>query len=226
LSSAPIGFVIEAYFPSAVSIFAEVSVQVLQPECTEYFLIVFPSHIHLSSLCGSRERPFEYRRMRSLMTRLVVEPTRSSLMHDWLSSELEQCGFDGNYTSRCIFNIVDRQADSGPRIGSCPTMSLWAWDEADCAPRPSSATTPEVRSGRRSWSASSDEELKREAVIDLLRLMVSTEVCRSVVFVFLTFDFTALTDLLCHVTGLACLSVCLYVCSFISLYDISYACIF
>jgi len=160
------------------------------------------------------------------MTRLVVEPTRSSLMHDWLSSELEQCGFDGNYTSRCIFNIVDRQADSGPRIGSCPTMSLWAWDEADCAPRPSSATTPEVRSGRRSWSASSDEELKREAVIDLLRLMVSTEVCRSVVFVFLTFDFTALTDLLCHVTGLACLSVCLYVCSFISLYDISYACIF
>jgi len=116
--------------------------------------------------------------MRSLMTRLVVEPTRSSLIHDWLSSELEQCGFDGNYTSRCVFNIVDRQVQSGPRIGSCPTMSLWAWDEADCAPRPSSAAMSEVgRSGRRSWNGSSDEELKREAIIDLLRLMVSTEVC-------------------------------------------------
>jgi len=32
------------------------------------------------------------------------------------------------------------------------------------------------RSGRRSWNGSSDEELKKEAVIDLLRLMVSTEV--------------------------------------------------
>jgi len=116
--------------------------------------------------------------MRSLMTRLVVEPTRSSLIHDWLSSELEQYGFDGSYTSRCVFNIVDRRSDSGPRIGSCPTMSLWAWDEADCVPRPSSATTPEVgRNGRRSWSVSSDEDLKREAIIDLLRLMVSAEVC-------------------------------------------------
>jgi len=111
------------------------------------------------------------------MTRLVVEPAHSSLIHDWLSSELEQCGFDGSYTSRCVFNIVDRQADSGPRIGSCPTMSVWAWDEATCAPRPSSAAMSEVgRSGRRSWNSCSDEELKRDAVIDLLRLMVSSEV--------------------------------------------------
>jgi len=126
------------------------------------------------------------------MTRLVVEPSHSSPIHDWLSSELEQCGFDGNYTSRCVFNIVDRQTDSGPRIGSCPTMSLWAWDEADCgAPRPSSAAMSEVgRSGRRSWNSSSDEELKKEAVIDLLRLMVSTEVC-------MTF----------HVSDLTCLAI-------------------
>jgi len=112
------------------------------------------------------------------MTRLVVDPTRrSSPIRDWLSSELDQCGFDGSYTSRCVFNIVDRQVDSGPRIGSCPTMSLWAWDESDSAPRPSSAAMSEVgRTSRWSWSNSSDEELKKEAVIDLLRLMVSTEV--------------------------------------------------
>jgi len=112
------------------------------------------------------------------MTRLVVDPARASPIHDWLSSELEQCGFDGSYTSRCVFNIVDRHVDPGPRIGSCPTMSLWAWDEADCTPRPSSAAMLEVgRNGRRSWNSSSDEELKKEAVIDLLHLMVSTEVC-------------------------------------------------
>jgi len=117
------------------------------------------------------------RKMRSLTTRLVVDPARSSPIHDWLSSELEQCGFDGSYTSRCVFNIVDRHVDSGPRIGSCPTMSLWSWDEADITPRPSSAAMSDVgRSGRRSWNGSSDEELKKEAVIDLLRLMVSTEV--------------------------------------------------
>jgi len=112
------------------------------------------------------------------MTRLVVEPVHSSPIRDWLSLELEQCGFDGSYTSRCVFNIVDRQADAGPRIGSCPTMSLWAWEEADCAPRPSSAAMSEVgRSSRRSWNDFSDEDLKKEAVIDLLRLMVSAEVC-------------------------------------------------
>ena len=116
--------------------------------------------------------------MRSLTTRLVVDPTcRSSPIHDWLSSELDQYGFDGRYTSRCVFNIVDRQVDSGPRIGSCPTMSLWAWDEADATQRPSSAAMSEVgRTGRRSWNNSTDEELKKEAIIDLLRLMVSTEV--------------------------------------------------
>lgn len=113
------------------------------------------------------------------MTRLLVEPARSSPIHDWLSSELEQCGFDGNYTSRCVFNIVDRQTDSeGPRIGSCPTMSLWAWDQSECAPRPSSAALSEVgSSSRHSWNGSSDEDVKKEAVVDLLRLMVSTEVC-------------------------------------------------
>jgi len=59
---------------------------------------------------------------------------------------------------------------------------LWAWDEADCFPRPSSAAMSEVRrSGRGSWNNSTDEELKKEAVVDLLRLMVSTEVFAAVV---------------------------------------------
>jgi len=129
------------------------------------------------------------------MTRLVVEPTCSSPIHDWLSSELEQCGFDGSYTSRCVFNIIDRQSDSGPRIGSCPTMSLWSWDETDYAPRPSSAAMSEVgRGGRRSWNSSSDEELKKEAVIDLLRLMVSSEVVSETVYH--VFSDTASTFLL------------------------------
>jgi len=122
------------------------------------------------------------------MTRLLVEPTRTSPIHEWLSSELEQCGFDGNYTSRCVFNIVDRQTESGPRIGSCPTMSLWAWDDADCSARPSSVTMSDVgRSGQRrsSWNSSSDEQLKKEAVIDLLRLMVSFEVHKFLLLLFM-----------------------------------------
>jgi len=61
--------------------------------------------------------------MRTWATKLVVEPSPSSPIREWLQDKLDQCGFDGNLTSRYVFSIIDRRQCSSPglRIELCPS---------------------------------------------------------------------------------------------------------
>ena len=121
--------------------------------------------------------------MRTWATKLVVEPSPSSPIREWLQDKLDQCGFDGNLTSRCVFSIIDRRQCSSPglRIELCPsTESMF-----NCAMegRHLSSMAIHNRSGLSGRRLSDGVDYGQVTeVMEILRLMASPEVTRKMHF--------------------------------------------
>jgi pentatricopeptide repeat protein len=117
--------------------------------------------------------------MRTWATRFVVEPSPTSPIREWLQDKLEQCGFDGSLTSRCVLSIIDRNQCSSPgyRIGLCPTEPVF-----DCDMDGRSLNSIAVHSsssGRRPncFVDGCVDYGQVTEVMEVLRLMLSPEVC-------------------------------------------------
>lgn len=119
--------------------------------------------------------------MRTWATKLVVEPSRTSPIREWLQDRLDQCGLDGNLTSRYVFSIIDHKQYGSPalRIGLCQTGSAFSGGMDGCSRQLSSvAVHNSCLSGRRSNNVVSDNaDLDQEVeVMEILRMMASREV--------------------------------------------------
>jgi hypothetical protein len=120
--------------------------------------------------------------MRTWATKLVVEPSRTSPIREWLQDQLDQCGFDGNLTSRYVFSLIDHKQSSSPalRIGLCQTGSVFSAEMDGCGRQLSSMAVHNRScfSGRRSNSVASDnvDHDQESEVMEVLRMMASPEV--------------------------------------------------